>query len=256
MNRFSFFALLFCVVLFGFSADKALASGDATHPPQIRWDFEGPFGTYDKAALQRGYKIYREVCAACHGMDRLYYRNLEALGYSEDQIKNIAAEYSVMDGPNDEGEMFERAARPSDPFKKPFANEQAAKYANNGALPPDLSLIVKARPGGANYIYGILTGYKSPPKEEKLLDGQYWNEYMPNHVMAMAPPLSDALVAYEDSTKEILSQYAADVAQFLHWAADPYLEERKRTGFKALFFLIIFAGVLYAVKRKIWAHLH
>lgn len=238
------------------AAMPSYAAGDAVEPPDIQWSFDGPTGTYDKAALQRGYKIYREVCAACHSMKRVAFRNLSALGYSEDQIKTIAAEYTVMDGPNDEGEMFERPARPSDHFKSPFANDNAAKYANNGALPPDLSLITKARHGGADYIYGILTGYEDAPHDHPLQSGQYWNKYMPGHVIAMAAPLSDGQVAYEDGTPQTMDQYARDVSHFLTWAAEPEMEARKRMGIKVILFLVVFAGMMYAVKRKIWAKVH
>lgn len=239
------------------SVSPVLAAGDAPKPPSVDWSFNGPFGAYDKAALQRGFQVYKQVCAACHSMDRVYYRNLTALGYSEDQTKSAAAEYTVMDGPNDEGEMFERPARPSDPFKAPYENEQAAKYANNGALPPDLSLITKARMGGADYIYGILTGYEDAPEGTDLLAGQYYNKYMAGHVIAMAPPLSDGVVAYESAdVPQTVDQYAKDVAHFLTWAAEPEMEVRKQTGLKVLIFLGVFAALMYAVKRKLWAKLH
>lgn len=234
----------------------AQAAGDAVAPPSQDWHFKGVNGTYDRAALQRGLKVYREVCSACHSLDRVYFRNLEGLGYTENQIKNLAAEYTVEDGPNDEGDMFERPALPSDAFKAPFANDQAAKYANNGALPPDLSLIVKARPNGPDYIHGLLTGYHAPPEGTTLLEGQHWNQYMPGHVIAMAPPLTDGIVAYEDEAPQTVDQYAKDVTEFLTWAGDPYMEERKRTGIKVIIFLAVFAGIMYAVKRRLWAKLH
>jgi ubiquinol-cytochrome c reductase cytochrome c1 subunit len=243
-------------VLMMTAAPMAYAAGDAVPPPDIKWSFDGPFGTYDKAALQRGYKVYREVCSACHSMKRVAYRNLSALGYSEDQIKTIAAEYTVMDGPNDEGEMFERPARPSDHFKSPYPNDNAAKSVNNGALPPDLSLITKARHGGADYIYGLLVGYEDAPHGHALQPGQHWNKYMPGHVIAMAVPLSDGQVAYEDGTPQTVDQYARDVSHFLTWAAEPEMEARKRMGVKVILFLIVFAGMMYAVKRKIWAKVH
>lgn len=232
------------------------AAGKAKKPPQMEWSFNGPFGTYDKASLQRGFKVYREVCAACHSMKRIYFRNLEALGYNEQQIKNIAAEYSVMDGPNDEGEMFERPAIPADAFPSPFPNEQAAKYANGGAYPPDQSLITKARKDGSNYVHALLIGYQDPPQGEELSDGQYWNLYYPGHKIAMAQPFIDGQISYDDGSPETVEQYAKDVTHFLTWAADPYMEERKRTGFRVIVFLIIFAGIMYAVKKKIWADVH
>ncbi len=236
----------------------ALASGDGPAIPSQDWSFSGAFGTYDKAAMQRGYKIYREVCSSCHAMKRVYFRNLEALGYNEAQIKNIAAEYTVINKePNDEGEMFERPALPSDAFISPFANDNAAKYANGGALPPDLSLITKARRNGSNYVHALITGYvEHPPHGEEVADGQYWNTYFPGHKLSMAPPLMEGQVSYEDGTPETLDQYAQDVVQFLTWGADPHMEERKSTGFKVIIFLLMFAGVMLSVKRKIWSDAH
>lgn len=239
-------------------AEEAHPAGahHAAEPEHQHWHFSGISGTYDRAALQRGYKVYREVCAACHSMKRVYFRNLEGIGYDEGQVKNIAAEYSVEDGPNDEGDMFTRPARPSDPFPSPFPNDAAAKFANNGALPPDLSLITKARHHGPDYVYGILTGYAEPPAGVALLSGQYWNKIMPGNVIAMAPPLSDGMVAYEDETPMTVDQYARDVVEFLTWAGDPYMEERKRTGIKAILFLLVFTGIMYAYKRRIWSDVH
>lgn len=235
----------------------AIASGDGPAIPSQDWSFSGPFGTYDKASMQRGLHIYRNVCANCHSLKRIYFRNLEALGYNEAQIKNIAAEYTVEnEEPNEEGDMFERAAKPSDKFPSPFANDNAAKFANGGALPPDLSLITKARANGPNYVYALLTGYEPAPHSEELASGQSWNKYFPGHKLSMAPPLSDGLVSYEDGSPETLDQYARDIAHFLTWAADPYMEERKTTGMKVILFLLFFAGILYAVKRKIWADAH
>lgn len=234
----------------------AAASADAPELPHQHWHFSGMFGTFDKASLQRGLKVYREVCAACHSLKRIRYRNLEDLGYTDIQVKNIAAEYTVMDGPDDEGEMFERPALPSDSFVSPYANDNVAKASNNGAFPPDLSLITKARHHGPDYVYGILTGYEEAPHDTVLLPGQNWNKYMPGHIIAMAPPLSDGQVAYEDDAPQTTEQYAHDVVNFLAWAAEPEMEERKRTGIKVLLFLIAFAGVMYAYKRKIWSSVH
>lgn len=238
----------------------ANAAGDAPKPPEVDWSFNGPFGTYDKASMQRGLKIYREVCAACHSMKRIYFRNLEALGYSEAQIKNIAAEYTVIDGPDAEGEMFERQARPSDRFPSPYPNKNAAKAAN-GAYPPDLSLIKKARANGADYVAGLLAGYTEPPeyfikKNGELLEGQHYNKYMPGHVIAMAAPLSDGMIAYEDGTPETVEQYSKDVSHFLAWAAEPEMEERKRKGVQVLIFLAVFGFIMYGIKKKIWADVH
>lgn len=232
-------------------------AAEATEPlPELHWHFEGVTGSYDKAALQRGFQVYREVCAACHSMEYLSYRNLSDLGYSEAEVKAIAASYLVTDGPNDEGEMYERSGLPSDRFVSPYPNREAAMSVNNGAYPPDLSLIAKARHGGANYIYAILTGFEEPPHGKELLPGQYWNRYMPGHVISMAPPLFDGQVSYSDGSPESVSQYARDVAAFLSWASEPTLEARKYTGLKVLMFLLVFAGVLYAVKKKVWADQH
>lgn len=254
-------AFLFALGLLCISALPAssYAAGDAPKPPHQDWSFNGMFGTYDRAALQRGFKVYQQVCAACHSMKHNYYRDLTAF-YTEDQVKNIASQYTVMDGPNDEGEMYDRPAIPSDTFVSPYPNEKAAAYANGGAIPPDLSLIAKARVGGADYVYGILTGYEDGREEylahHKLLPGQNYNKYMPGHIIAMAAPLSDGMIAYEDGSPDTLDQYAKDVSHFLKWAADPYMEDRKRIGIRVLLFLIVFAGIMYAVKKKIWAEVH
>lgn len=234
----------------------AASDKHAPELPDYEWTFEGMFGTYDRAALQRGLKVYQNVCAACHSLDRVYFRNLHALGYSDNQIKALASQYTVNDGPNDDGEMFERPGKPSDRFPGPYPNKQAAKAANNGAYPPDMSLLVKARPGGADYIRALITGYEEPPAGVELLEGQYWNEYMAGHVIAMPPQLSDDMVPYEDETPQTAEQYAADVSHFLAWAAEPEMEERKQTGIKVLIFLLVFAGLMYAYKRKIWANVH
>jgi len=218
-----------------------------------QWSFEGIFGTYDRGALQRGFQVYSQVCSACHSMKYLSYRNLEALGYTDDEVKAIASQYTIMDGPNDEGEMFERARKPSDRFKSPYDNDKASRYANGGALPPDLSLITKAREGGADYVYGILTGYEEPPEGVDLAAGQHWNKVMAGNKIAMAAPLSDDIVSYEDGSPTTVDQYARDVAQFLTWAAEPEMEIRKRTGIKVILFLLAFAGIMYSVKKKIWA---
>jgi ubiquinol-cytochrome c reductase cytochrome c1 subunit len=233
----------------------AMAS-DSVSLPHQHWSFDGAFGTYDRAALQRGFQVYKQVCSACHSMKRVSYRNLSALGYNEDEIKAIAADAMITDGPNDEGEMFERPGRPSDKFKSPFANDKMAQYANNGALPPDLSLITKARPHGADYIFALLTGYGEAPAGEELLPGQNWNKYFAGHKIAMAPPLSAGSVAYEDGTDGTVEQYAKDLAQFLTWAAEPEMEVRKQTGLKAILFLAVFALIMYRVKRKVWAKAH
>jgi ubiquinol-cytochrome c reductase cytochrome c1 subunit len=234
----------------------ATAAGEDVELDSQAWSFSGIFGTFDPAALQRGLQIYREVCKTCHSMNLVAYRNLDALGYSEDEIKAIAAEDTVVDGPNEEGDMFDRPARPSDRFAPPFANEQAARSANGGALPPDLSVIVEARLGGPDYVYSLLTGYEEPPADVELLAGMNYNRVFPGHQIAMAPPLSEDAVEFADGTPATVEQMAKDVVTFLTWAAEPMLEERKRTGIKVILFLLVFTGLLYAAKRKIWGDVH
>lgn len=239
----------------------ALAAGDALepHPPAAfkdGWPHQDLTGTFDRAALQRGFQVYKQVCASCHSMNLLAYRNLTALGFSEDEVKAIAAGYTVKDGPNDEGEMYERPGRPSDHFVRPFPNDQAARAANNGALPPDLSLMIKARHHGENYVYSLLTGYREPPADMKMGTGMNYNPYFPGGQIAMSAPLSDGAVTYADGTQATTAQMAQDVVQFLSWAAEPKLEDRKQTGIKVILFLAVFATIMYLVKRKVWANLH
>jgi cytochrome c1 len=240
-----------------FAATSARAAAEAPALPEQQWEFQGIFGTFERDAQQRGLQVYRQVCASCHSLELIAFRNLRDLGLSEDQITAIAGEYEVEDGPNDEGEMFMRPAEAADRFPAPFPNEQAARYANNGAYPPDLSLITKARLGSADYIYALLTGYRDePPEGVELMPGMYYNDYFAGHQIAMAPPLVEGIVEYEDGTEATVSQMAHDVTTFLAWAAEPELEERKRLGVKAILFLTVFTGLLYAVKRKIWTDVH
>jgi ubiquinol-cytochrome c reductase cytochrome c1 subunit len=224
--------------------------------PHVAWSFDGLFGTYDQAALKRGFEVYRQVCSNCHSMTLLAYRDLEEIGYTPDQVKEIAAAVQVSDGPNDAGDMYERPARASDRFHSPFANDQAARAANNGALPPNLSLMAKARVGGPDYIHAILTGYKDPPAGMKMQDGMNYNEYFPGHQIAMPPPLAEGTVTYPDGTTATLDQEAKDVANFLMWTAEPKLDARKHMGVKVMLFLVVLALMLYAVKRKVWAAIH
>jgi ubiquinol-cytochrome c reductase cytochrome c1 subunit len=237
-----------------------LSAGAADESPPLphqSWSFDGVFGTYDRAAQQRGFQVYKEVCSTCHPVKHLYFRDLADIGYSEDEVKAIASTYQVTnEQPDDQGQMYQRPGRPSDPIPGPFPNDQAARAANNGALPPDLSMIVKAREGGPDYVFGILNGYKDPPPGFNMMTGMYYNEYFPGHQIAMPPPLSDNAVTFADGTSATVPQMAHDVVTFLTWAAEPNLEARHRTGFKVILFLIIAAGVFYATKRKIWATVH
>lgn len=246
----------FAVALFLTVPVLAQAAGDKIHYPQEKWSFNGPFGTFDRASVQRGFQVYKEVCAACHGLHHLSYRNLIDIGLTELQVKALAAEITVIDGPNDDGDMFERPGLPSDRFKNAFANEKAARAANNGAFPPDLSLMAKARHDGPNYIHALLTGYTEKPADVVLGTGMYYNKYFAGHQIAMAPPLvSDGQIVYADGTEATVDQMARDVTQFLTWAAEPKMEARKQMGIKVILFLVVFAGIMYAVKRKLWSGL-
>ena len=217
-----------------------------------KWPFNGIFGRFDESSLQRGFQVYREVCAACHGIRHVSYRDLKGIGYTNDEIKVIAADYEIVDGPNDEGEMFDREALPSDKFVGPYENDKIARLANNGAYPPDLSLIVKARANGADYLYSLLNGYKDYPENFEASEGMYYNEFYPGYQIAMPSPLMDDIVEYSDGTEATQEQVAKDVTSFLAWTAEPELEERKSLGVKTLFFLILLTIMLLGVKRKIW----
>jgi len=231
---------------------NAMAAGDAPTPPHREWSHKGMLGTFDKAELQRGFQVYKEVCSACHGMERLSYRNLSALGYSEAQIKAIASEYMVEDGPNDEGDMFDRPARPADNLASPFTNEKAARYSNNGAYPLDLSLIIKARHYGEDYLHALLTGYKDAPEGYEMNPGMNYNKYFAGHQIAMAAPLMDDQISYADETPATVEQMAHDVSVFLAWASEPSQDDRKRMGWKVVIFLTFMSVLLYLVKKKIW----
>ena len=237
-------------------AQPAQAAGPAVDLIEHEWSWTGPFGTFDNAQLQRGYKVYREVCSSCHGLNLLSYRNLAEDGgpeFSEAQVKQIASEYQIVDGPDDAGDMFERPGVPSDRFKRPFPNEEAARASNGGAYPVDFSVLAKARAGGADYIASVLKGYHEAPEGKEVPPGQYYNEYFPGHLIAMAPPLSDEIVEYTDGTPMTVEQYAEDISAFLMWAAEPKLEERKKMGLRVMIFLTLLAGLLYFSYRKVWA---
>jgi ubiquinol-cytochrome c reductase cytochrome c1 subunit len=237
-----------------FAAAPALAQEEGKLP-HVSWSFSGPFGTFDRASAQRGFQIYKEVCSNCHSLKEGYYRNLEGIGLSEAQVKAIAASVQIPTI-GDDGQPKERPGLPSDHFKSPFPNEQAARAALNGALPPDLSVIVKARQGGPDYVYGILTGYGEPPPGMKLGEGMNYNKVFPGHQIAMPQPLQPDQVTYADGTKATLDQEARDVVTFLTYMANPEMEQRKRIGVKVMLFLAMLTGVTYAVKRKVWSDVH
>ena len=253
-------------------------------PPYIDWAFSGPFGRFDPQQLQRGFQVYRDVCANCHGLSLVAFRNLASENgprFTEEEVAALAAEYQITDGPNDAGEMFERPGRPSDRLPSPFPNEQAARSSNNGAYPPDLSLIAKARAVkrgfpmflvdvftqyqemGPDYIHALLTGYRDPPEGVEIADGQYYNPFfIAGHSLAMPPPLQDGGITYAQNADEpaendvpaTVDQYAQDVAAFLVWAAEPHRVERKRLGLMVVLFLVVLSGLVYYTKKKVWAY--
>ncbi len=244
-------------------------------PRQIEWSFAGPFGHWDIGQLQRGLKVYIEVCSSCHSLDLIAFRNLKALGYSDAQVKALASEYDIEDGPNEDGEMFDRPGVPADRFPGPYANAQEAAAANNGAAPPDFSLLAKARApqrgfptfvfdvfwgpyaeNGPDYIYSLMTGYQDPPAGKEVAEGTHYNPYfISGDTLAMANPLDDDLVDYDDGSPQTVDQYAADISAFMMWAAEPHLVERKQLGFKTMLFLIVLTALVYLTKKKVWAAL-
>ena len=248
--------IIFFILIFLFSNFNVLASGSGNDLPKHNWSFKGLTGTFDKAAVQRGFKVYREVCSGCHSMSLLYYRDLIDIGFSNEEVKAIAAEYTVIDGPNDEGEMFERPARPSDRFVPPFSNKQEARVSNNGSYPPDLSVITKARKRGPDYIFNLLLGYTEPPVDFELGEGMYYNKWKEGHQIAMAQPLDEGYVDYDDGTENTLPQLAEDITTFLVWSAEPELEERKKLGIKVILFFIVLGSIVFIVKNRLWREIH
>jgi len=225
---------------------------------KVDWSFKSFFGKFDRASLQRGYQVYNEVCASCHSIKYLSYRNLAEKGgpeFSEDEAKAIASNFEVIDGPDSTGEMFTRPARLSDKLVNPYRNEEEAKSVNGGAYPPDMSVLVKARSGGADYIYSLLLGYEDPPGDVKLDDGVYYNKYMYGNKIKMAAPLSDGLIEYSDGTKATKEQMAKDVVSFLMWTAEPHLEQRHKLGFRVIIYLIIISILVYFSMKKIWSRI-
>ena len=248
-------SIFFLVIIttFSFNSNASEESKKLLNP---EWSFKGFFGKFDRGSLQRGYQVYKEVCAACHSIKYLSYRNLAEAGgpeFSEEQAKVIASEYEVTDGPNNDGEMFIRPARLSDNFVGPFTNEKEAKAANGGAYPPDMSVLVKARKGGADYIYSLLLGYEESTSDITLDDGVYYNAYISGNKMKMAKPLSEGLVQYSDGTPATEEQMAKDVTTFLAWAAEPHLESRHKIGFRTIVYLILITVLVYFSMKKIWS---
>ncbi|WP_298364120.1 cytochrome c1 [Azospirillum sp.] len=232
-------------------------ASEAVHLDKQNWPHSGVFGTIDKAAAQRGFQVYKEVCAACHSMRLVPIRTLAGIGFKDDELKALAAGYEVQAGPNDAGEMFMRPGLPADRFPSPFPNDNAARAANNGALPPDLSLIAKARVGGEDYIYSFLTGFEDQaPAGVNLMPGMNYNKVFPGHQVGMPNILQPDGVTYADGTKATVEQEAKDVSTFLTFVAEPHLDERKQMGVKVILFLLVLAGLMYASKRKLWSTLH
>ena len=222
--------------------------------PKQNWSFNTLLGTYDLAAAQRGFQIYAEVCSNCHSMNQMFYRNLAGLGLTMPQITAIASGFDVPQGLNDAGEPVTGPATPSSRFRNPFPNEKVARAVNNGALPPDQSLIVNAREGGADYIYALLTGYSDPPADMKMQSGMNYNKYFPGHQIAMRQPLAPGQIDFADGTKNTPEEEARDVVTFLAWVSNPELAERKKMGVRIALFLVLMTGVTYVVKRQVWAN--
>ncbi|MEM9751623.1 MAG: cytochrome c1 [Pseudomonadota bacterium] len=252
-----------------FNAAGAHAAGDAEtaalHADHHHWSFQGVFGTFDKASLQRGFKVYREICSGCHGLEHMAYRNLGQKGgpffdpeYPNPNdnpfVKTIASEYSITDGPDEYGDPFDRPGKPSDAFVHPFPNENAARAANGGAYPVNLSLITKARHGGADYVRSLLLGYRDDvPEGFDVPIGKYYNPWFEGRLISMPPQLYEGIVSYDDGSAETPEQYAEDIAHFLMWAAEPKMEVRKKMGFMVIGYLFVFGGLTYWSYRKVWA---
>lgn len=224
------------------------------YPKQEKWSFDGVFGRFDFASIQRGFQVYKEVCSACHSVKRIAFRNLIDIGFSESEAKTIAAEYQITDGPNDDGEMFQRNGKLFDYLPGSYKNDNVAKAANGGAIPPDLSLIIKARHDGANYVYSLLTGYQNAPSDIMIGLGMHYNPYFAGMQIKMPPPLvADGQVSYQDGTQSTVDQMARDVVNFLQWTAEPEMEKRKSIGLKVVIFLVIMTAVFYIAMKQIWS---
>lgn len=235
------------------TSQPANASADVLQPPKYPWSHRFPWQAFDHASIRRGFQVYQQVCATCHSLDLIAYRNLVNTCYTEDEVKAIAAEQEFEDGPNEEGDMFKRPGKLSDYMPRPYPNEQAARFANNGAYPPDLSLMVKARAAHDDYVFALLTGYRDPPHGVNIRSGLYYNPYFPGGAIAMPRPISDGMISYDDGTENSVSQLAKDVTTFLAWTAEPEHDIRKKTGFKALTVLTLMAIPTYYWKRLKWS---
>jgi ubiquinol-cytochrome c reductase cytochrome c1 subunit len=247
---------LFSIIILSCLTSANVISAEKVEYLKTDWTFKGLFGKFDRASLQRGYQVYTEVCAACHSMKYLSYRNLSEKGgpeFSVAQAKAIAASFEVTDGPNADGDMFQRPGKLSDKFVMPYENVKAAEAANGGAYPPDMSVLVKARGGGVDYIYSLLQGYEEAPSGITLDDGVHYNKYMYGNKIKMSAPLSEDIVEYSDGTKATVEQMSKDVTTFLMWAAEPSLEARHQMGFKAIVYLIILTILVYFSMKRIWS---
>ena len=256
MGMRSLLAAAFTAGLLAVGPGAQPAAAQEESLPHEKWSFQGLFGTFDLAAAQRGFQIYSNVCSNCHSMKLLHYRDLGGIGLDTGQIKAVAAGFTVPEGLDDQGQPKDGPATPASQFRSPFPNDKAAAAANNGGIPPDLSLIVNAREGGANYVFGILTGYVTPPAGFKVSEGLYYNKQFPGHQIHMPQPLHDGTVDYTDGTHNDLPQEAHDVITFLSWAANPEMVERKQIGVRVILFLVFMTGLTYAVKRKVWSDVH
>ena len=252
------FLIIFYLIILLAGVSHNLKAAEKVEYLKTDWSFKGLFGKFDRGALQRGYQVYTEVCSSCHSMKYLSYRDLSEKGgpeFSEQQVKAIAASFEVKDGPNADGEMFTRPGKPSDKFVMPYDNVKAAQAANGGAYPPDMSVLVKARGGGVDYIYSLLLGYEDPPMGFVLDEGVYYNKFMYGNKIKMSSPLSEGIIEYSDGTEATIKQMSKDVTTFLMWAAEPHLESRHRMGFKAIIYLIILTILVYFSMKRIWSRI-
>lgn len=242
----------FSLSCFGVACNDAFAN--AQEPKQMNWVFDGVFGKVDKAAAQRGFQVYKEVCATCHSLKRVAFRNLEEIGFSKEEVEALASEYEIKDGPNDEGEMYKRAGKPYDYFPLVYKNDKEAAYINNGIAPPDLSLMIKARVDGANYVYSMLTGYGHPvPEGLEMNETSFYNPYFAGGAIAMPPPLMADMITYQDGTEASVHQMSSDIVNFLQWTAEPEMQGRKEMGVKVMIFLFIMTLVFFLAMKAIWA---